>query len=161
MHRVHIHRMYVQDENAVPWDTLSQWANLRDGEDELWLEWKDPPTDVLRPLEQESLFMDLLIENGSPMGLRIHPKDKAAQQQRKEKEQAELLLILQDALIAVSEVNSELASRLAARAYVNLKTNPQGQRRFDGLLHRFTGVLHRHSVTRSNTLKTPPLHEGG
>lgn len=159
MHRVRVHRMYVQGVDSVPWDTLSGWAHLRDGEDELWLEWREPPSDPLRPLEQDGLLMDLLIENGEPMGLRIYSNDKASHQQRQEKEQAELLLILQDALIAVSEVNSELASRLAARAYVNLKTNPRGQRRFDGLLHRFTGVLHRHPATSAapvNKTPSPP-----
>ena len=54
-----------------------------------------------------------------------------------------LLLILQEALIAVAEQDADRAARIAARARVNLKTDPTGQRRFDGLLHRFTGVLHR------------------
>lgn len=62
---------------------------------------------------------------------------------RREQEHRELLLILQDALIDISQCDPDRASRLAARAYVNLKTDPQGQRRFDELLHRFTGVLHR------------------
>lgn len=62
---------------------------------------------------------------------------------RREHEHRELLLILQDALIEISHHDQDVASRLAARAYVNLKTDPRGQRRFDGLLHRFTGVLHR------------------
>ena len=59
------------------------------------------------------------------------------------REHRELLVILQDALIDISHRDADLASKLAARAYVNLKTDPIGQRRFDGLLHRFTGVLHR------------------
>lgn len=62
---------------------------------------------------------------------------------RRAKEHRELLLILQEALIDVSQRDADLASKLAARAYVNLKTDPTGQRRYDGLLHRFTGVLHR------------------
>lgn len=157
MHSVHIHRMHVHGGEQFPWDRLYRWANSRDEGDELWVEWEVLPTDVLGHLYQEEPFMDLLVENGAPIGLRIHPKDGVMQQQRKEKEQAALLLILQDALIAVSEVNSDLASRLAARTYVNLKTNPQGQRRFDGLLHRFTGVLHRNPVI---PLKTSPPHEG-
>lgn len=64
-------------------------------------------------------------------------------QERQQKEHGELLLILQEALIKIAETDTELASRLAARAYVHLKTDPKGQRRYDGLLHRFTGVLHR------------------
>ncbi|MCL5115877.1 MAG: hypothetical protein M1272_01860 [Firmicutes bacterium] len=73
--------------------------------------------------------------------------DKARDlEERRLKEHRELLLILQEALIDVSTRDSDLASRLAARAHVNLKTDPTGQRRFDGLLHRFTGVLHRHSA---------------
>ncbi|MDA8204740.1 MAG: hypothetical protein M0Z36_01625 [Thermaerobacter sp.] len=60
-------------------------------------------------------------------------------------EHRELLLILQAALIDVAERDADRASKLAARAYVNLKTDPKGQRRYDGLLHRFTGVLHRQS----------------
>jgi len=64
-------------------------------------------------------------------------------QQRQQKEHQEILLILQEALIKIADTDTDLASRLAARAYVNLKTDPKGQRRYDGLLHRFTGVLHR------------------
>lgn len=59
------------------------------------------------------------------------------------KEHQELLLILQEALINIARRDADLASRLAARTYVNLKTDPAEQRRYDGLLHRFTGVLHR------------------
>lgn len=66
---------------------------------------------------------------------------------QKAKEHQELLLILQEALIHVAEHNTDLASKLAARAYVNLKTDSIGQRRYDGLLHRFTGVLHRKQET--------------
>ncbi len=62
---------------------------------------------------------------------------------RQKNEHQQLLLILQDALIKIAETDPDLASKLAARAYVNLKTDPKGQRRYDGLLHRFTGVLHR------------------
>ena len=54
-----------------------------------------------------------------------------------------LLLTLQEALIKIAETDSDLASKLAARAYVHLKADPVGQRRYDGLLHRFTGGLHR------------------
>lgn len=67
-------------------------------------------------------------------------RERATQQA---KEHRELLLILQDALIQIAEQDTDLASKLAARAYVNLKTDRIGQRRYDGLLHRFTGVLHR------------------
>ncbi len=62
---------------------------------------------------------------------------------RRTKEHPEMLLILQEALIDVSEQDTDLASKLAVRAYVNLKTDPSGHRRLDGLLHRFTGVLHQ------------------
>lgn len=64
---------------------------------------------------------------------------------RQSHEHRELLMILQEALIAVAEQDRDFASKLSARAYVNLKTDPIGQRRYDGLLHRFTGVLHRRS----------------
>ncbi len=70
---------------------------------------------------------------------------------RRSKEHRELLLILQDALIEISQRDADLASKLAARAYVHLKTDPTGQRRFDGLLHRFTGVLHRRPQGIENT----------
>ncbi len=69
-------------------------------------------------------------------------RERAAQQA---KEHREILLILQDALIQIAEHDTDLASKLAARAYINLKTDRIGQRRYDGLLHRFTGVLHRRS----------------
>nr|WP_243239736.1 hypothetical protein [Sulfobacillus harzensis] len=71
------------------------------------------------------------------------PRAAAEFQERQQKEHQQLLLILQEALIKIAETDTDLASRLAARAYVNLKTDPKGQRRYDGLLHRFTGVLHR------------------
>ncbi len=67
-----------------------------------------------------------------------------------------LLLILQDALIAVAEQDADRAARLAARAWVNLKTDPIGQRRFDGLLHRFTGVLHRGPRASASERPDPP-----
>lgn len=71
------------------------------------------------------------------------PRSAMEFQERQKNEHQQLLLILQDALIKIAETNPDLASKLAARAYVNLKTDPKGQRRYDGLLHRFTGVLHR------------------
>lgn len=71
------------------------------------------------------------------------PRSAVEFHERQKKEHQQLLLILQDALITIAETNPDLASKLAARAYVNLKTDPKGQRRYDGLLHRFTGVLHR------------------
>ena len=52
-------------------------------------------------------------------------------------------LILEEALIAVAERDADRAARLAARAWVNLKADSIGRRRFDGWLHRFPGVLHR------------------
>lgn len=71
------------------------------------------------------------------------PRAAVEFQERQKNEHQQLLLILQEALIKIAETNPDLASKLAARAYVNLKTDPKGQRRYDGLLHRFTGVLHR------------------
>lgn len=64
---------------------------------------------------------------------------------RQSQEHRELLKILQEALIYIAGSDRDLASKLSARAYVHLKTDPIGQRRYDGLLHRFTGVLHRRS----------------
>ena len=75
-------------------------------------------------------------------------------------EHRDLLLILQEALIAVAEQDRDLASKLSARAYVHLKTDPVGQRRYDGLLHRFTGVLHRRSnPTPLDATKEDPTTE--
>ena len=71
------------------------------------------------------------------------PRSAVEFHERQKNEHQQLLLILQDALITIAETNADLASKLAARAYVHLKTDPKGQRRYDGLLHRFTGVLHR------------------
>ena len=55
---------------------------------------------------------------------------------RQRHEHREILLILQEAVIKIAESDADLASKLAAKAYVNLKTDPLGQRRYDGLLHR-------------------------
>lgn len=77
--------------------------------------------------------------------------------QRRHQEHDQLLLILQEALIHVAEGDSDLASKLAARAYVNLKMDPKDQRRYDGLLHRFTGVLHGKP---KGTEKKEPGHAG-
>lgn len=76
-------------------------------------------------------------------GLRVPSESAQSNIALRDKEHQQLLLILQEALIQVAERDTDLASKLAARAYVNLKTDPKGQRRYDGLLHRFTGVLHR------------------
>lgn len=73
---------------------------------------------------------------------------------RQRHEHRELLLILQEALIKIAESDADLASKLVAKAYVNLKTDPLGQRRYDGLLHRFTGVLHR-----TSRVQDPPSPE--
>lgn len=83
----------------------------------------------------------------------------AAFHERQQREHQELLLILQEALITIAETDKDLASRLAARAYVHLKTDPKGQRRYDGLLHRFTGVLHQNHLRPS--LQNPPARDGG
>ncbi|PSR21957.1 MAG: hypothetical protein C7B45_08690 [Sulfobacillus acidophilus] len=83
------------------------------------------------------------------------PRSDIEFQQRQQKEHHELLLILQEALIKIADTDTDLASRLAARVYVNLKTDPNGQRRYDGLLHRFTGVLHRRPKEPVET--APPL----
>lgn len=70
-----------------------------------------------------------------------------------------LLLILPEALIAVAEQDTDRAARLAARAWVNLKTDPTGQRRFDGLLHRFTGVLHRGPRASASAARSAGLRD--
>ena len=85
--------------------------------------------------------------HGTCAGRWISERTRALEDQRI-KEHRELLLILQEALIDISQRDADLASKLAARAYVNLKTDSAGQRRYDGLLHRFTGVLHRRSRDR-------------
>ncbi len=76
-------------------------------------------------------------------------------QERQQAEHRELLRILQEALIRIAESDTDWASRLAAGAYVHLKTDPKGQRRYDGLLHRFTGVLHQRPKASPEPSKRP------
>ncbi len=98
----------------------------------------------LQTLEQKLGTEGAGVYRGSAgMAVEWLPRSAIEFQQRQQKEHHELLLILQEALIKIADTDTDLASRLAARAYVNLKTDPNGQRRYDGLLHRFTGVLHR------------------
>lgn len=95
--------------------------------------------------DQLSAFTyDVLREDDRFRTIVYSPK-RTAFLSKHESEHEALLKILQDALIKIEETDAETAARLAARAYVNLKTDPKGQRRYDGLLHRFTGVLHRSS----------------
>ena len=82
-------------------------------------------------------------EEGGRTAVRWAPDQALARTAWQEEEHRALLLILQEVLIAVAEQDADRAARFAARAWVNLKTDPAGQRRCDGLLHRFTGVLHR------------------
>ncbi len=82
--------------------------------------------------------------------LRVVAAQDAQFTSRQAQEHRELLLILQEALIEVARQDRDLASKLSARAYVHLKTDPIGQRRFDGLLHRFTGVLHRQAKAKGH-----------
>ena len=98
----------------------------------------------LHTLEQKLGTEGVVVYRG-PAGMAVEwlPRAAIEFQQRQQKEHEELLLILQEVLIKIADTDTDLASRLAARAYVNLKTDPKGQRRYDGLLHRFTGVLHR------------------
>lgn len=93
----------------------------------------------------ERLGADVMVafrDSGETAALWI-PRAAVEFQKLQEKEHQQLLLILQEALIAIAKTDPDLPSKFAARAYVNLKTDPKGQRRYDGLLHRFTGVLHR------------------
>ncbi|MCL6562831.1 MAG: hypothetical protein K6U87_07465 [Firmicutes bacterium] len=69
-------------------------------------------------------------------------------QTRREVERKALLRILEEAVLAVASQDVDHACRLAAQAYVNLKADPPGQSRFNGLLHRLTGASHRPSPTK-------------
>lgn len=84
-------------------------------------------------------------ENGDRLMVLLRPRRYQEHQRLREKEYGALLKILEDALVWIEPHDADQAARLAARAYVNLKSDPVRQRRFDGLLHRFTGVYHRRS----------------
>lgn len=57
----------------------------------------------------------------------------------------DLSALLGEALKRVHELgDADTASRIAARAYVRLRSlHPKEAQKMDGLLHLFTGVLHR------------------
>lgn len=99
----------------------------------------DVQRDELLKLEGVQAYLD----GAKAVVIAVSSQRAQAREALREKEHRELLLILQEALIDVASRDSDMASKLAARAYINLKTDPTGQRRYDGLLHRFTGVLHR------------------
>ncbi len=91
----------------------------------------------------ENFEWEIYPAEGGTSTIRFLSNQSREFESRRATEHRELLLVLQEALIDVAKRDQDLASKLAARAYVNLKTDPTGQRRYDGLLHRFTGVLHR------------------
>lgn len=129
--------------DRVSWEQIRGWKQTADTESELLVSPMTP--DQMDELTRQVGEGPETIYQSSDGTVAIRwISDKARLRYEKEiKERREILLILQEALIVVSSQNSDQAAKLAARAYVNLKTDPVGQRRFDGLLHRFTGVLHR------------------
>jgi len=83
--------------------------------------------------------------DGDQLLVLLRPRRYQEYERLRQKEYAALLKILEDALVWIESHDADQAARLAARAYVNLKSDPARQRRFDGLLHRLTGVYHRRS----------------
>ncbi len=121
---------------------MQTWIEEANTDDSVILVGFDPAlAEELLKLEGCSAYL----HEDAVAAIEVSAQRTRAFQAQRDKEHRELLLILQEALIDVAERDSDLASKLAARAYINLKTDPTGQRRYDGLLHRFTGVLHRAS----------------
>lgn len=80
---------------------------------------------------------------GEVVPVLVRPHSFQAWSARRDAEHRAILEVLEEALTVVAKQDADLACRLAARAYVHLKTDPRGQGRFNGLLHRWTGATHR------------------